>query len=66
MWRKSVLFFLFYTLMVFWGCGPHPSSVNQAQFDESQYHYKLAYGYFFESQNGDLALQEILKSLKKK
>ena len=65
MWRKSIFFFLSILTLTFWGCGPQPSTLNQSQFNESQYHYKLAYGYFFESKNGDLALQEILKSLKK-
>lgn len=51
-------------IILLYGCGSTTPSQNK-DFDEALYHYKLSYGYFFESQNGDLAVQEILQSLKR-
>lgn len=49
------------------GCGPSRSEVKKQQ-EQAQYHYDLAYGYFFDEKNqrGETALIEIIKSLEAK
>lgn len=46
------------------GCGPSRSEVKKQQ-EQAQYHYDLAYGYFFDKKNrrGEAALLEVVKSL---
>ena len=46
------------------GCGPSRAQLKERD-DQAQYHYDLAYGYFFDEHNprGDAALLEVLKSL---
>lgn len=46
------------------GCGPSRTEVKKQQ-EQAQYHYDLAYGYFFDKKNerGEAALLEVIKSL---
>lgn len=48
----------------FTGCGPSRADVKKQQ-EQAQYHYDLAYGYFFDKKNerGEAALLEVVKSL---
>lgn len=45
-------------------CGPTQAEIQKRK-DDALYHYKLAYGHFFDTRasNGDAALQQVLKSL---
>jgi Tfp pilus assembly protein PilF len=54
-------------ILAFSGCGPSRSEVKKQQ-EQAQYHYDLAYGYFFDEKNqrGESALIEIVKSLEAK
>ena len=50
--------------LVLSGCGPSRSEVKE-QREQAQYHYDLAYGYFFDkkTERGEAALLEILQSI---
>jgi type IV pilus assembly protein PilF len=49
-------------ISLLFACGA--SKQNKKDLHEAGYHYKLAYGHFFENKDGESALQEILLSLK--
>lgn len=51
-------------LLALSGCGPSRSEIKD-QREQAQYHYDLAYGYFFDkkTERGEAALLEILKSI---
>jgi type IV pilus assembly protein PilF len=49
--------------LVLSSCGSFVNKHSKAMVDAAKYHYDLAYGSYIESQNGEVALQEILLSL---
>ena len=53
--------FILFSFLI--GCSAINQKHSKAQKEEAQYRYQLAYGSFFESKNGDAALQDILLSL---
>jgi type IV pilus assembly protein PilF len=61
--KKQVFFKSIALLCCMLGCSAINQKHTKAQKEEAQYRYQLAYGSFFESKNGDAALQDILLSL---
>ena len=52
------------SMIIYMLCTACGSLHTQEMVNQAQYHHDLAYGHFFENQDGDAALQEILISLK--
>lgn len=60
--KKTAFTFMMVMILVLANsCGGSP---DQSKLDRAAYHHKLAYGHFFESHDGDSALQEVLESLR--
>ena len=57
---KYLITFMMISLV--FACGA--AKQKEKQLQQASYHYKLAYGHFFENKDGEAALQEILLSLK--
>lgn len=62
--RRGAWAVLLWALLSGTGCGPTQESIKKQQ-EQADFHYQLAYGHYFDARNssGDLALQEVLRSL---